>query len=48
MSRKQKALSFKDKIEILKKVDEDPKKKRVDLARELGIATSMLSSTVTW
>ncbi|KAH7933283.1 hypothetical protein HPB49_011169 [Dermacentor silvarum] len=42
MSRKREGLSFKEKIEILKKVDENPKKKRVYLAKELGIASSTL------
>ncbi|KAH7953955.1 hypothetical protein HPB49_014542 [Dermacentor silvarum] len=46
MSRKRKALSFKEKIEILKKVDENPKKKRVELAKELGIAPSTLCTIV--
>ncbi|XP_050037923.1 tigger transposable element-derived protein 6-like [Dermacentor andersoni] len=46
MSRKWKALSFKEKIEILKKVDDNPKKKRVKLAKELGIARSTLCTTV--
>lgn len=32
VSRKLKAFSFKKKIEILRKVDEDPKKKCTDLA----------------
>lgn len=37
MLRKWKALSFKEKTEILKKVDENPKKRSVYLAKELGI-----------
>lgn len=45
-SRKRKALSFKEKLEILKKVDEEPKKKRADLAKELGLAASTLSTLV--
>lgn len=46
MSRKRKALSFKEKLDILRKVDEDPKKKRTELAKELGLATSTLSTIV--
>lgn len=43
MSRKRKALSFK-KLEILRKVDEDPKRKWIDVvAKELGLAPSNLS-----
>ncbi|KAH7961597.1 hypothetical protein HPB52_010715 [Rhipicephalus sanguineus] len=45
MPRKRKALSFKEKIDILK-VDENPKKKRVDLAKEFGIASSTLCTIV--
>ncbi|KAH8010092.1 hypothetical protein HPB51_024767 [Rhipicephalus microplus] len=46
MSRKRKALSFKEKLDILRKVDEDPKRKRTELAKELGLATSTLSTIV--
>lgn len=46
MSRKRKALSFKDKLEILKKVDEEPKKRRIDMAKELGLPLSTLSTIV--
>ncbi|KAH8038696.1 hypothetical protein HPB51_002840 [Rhipicephalus microplus] len=46
MSRKRKALSFKEKLDILRKVDEDPKRKRTELAKELGLATSTLSTVV--
>ncbi|XP_050038275.1 major centromere autoantigen B-like [Dermacentor andersoni] len=46
MSRKRKALSFKEKIDILKKVDDNPKKKRVELAKELGIAPTTLCTIV--
>ncbi|KAK8766588.1 hypothetical protein V5799_006630 [Amblyomma americanum] len=46
MSRKRKALSFKEKLDVLKKVDENPKKKRVDLAKELGLAPSTLCTIV--
>lgn len=46
MSRKRKALSFKEKLEVLSKVDQDPKRKRSDLAKELGLAPSTLSTIV--
>ncbi|KAH8019706.1 hypothetical protein HPB51_021028 [Rhipicephalus microplus] len=46
MSRKRKALSFKEELDILRKVDEDPKRKRAELAKELGLATSTLSTIV--
>ncbi|KAH9382291.1 hypothetical protein HPB48_022613 [Haemaphysalis longicornis] len=46
MSRKRKALSFKEKSEILKKVDKNPNKRRVDLAKELGLAPSTLCTIV--
>ncbi|KAH8038016.1 hypothetical protein HPB51_020536 [Rhipicephalus microplus] len=46
MSRKRKALSFKEKLDILRKFDEDPKRKRTELAKELGLATSTLSTVV--
>ncbi|KAL1427740.1 hypothetical protein MTO96_017133 [Rhipicephalus appendiculatus] len=46
MSMKRKALSFKEKLDILKKVDEDPKRKRIDVAKELGLASSTLSTIV--
>ncbi|KAH8019112.1 hypothetical protein HPB51_016750 [Rhipicephalus microplus] len=46
MSRKRKAFSFKEKLDILRKVDEDPKRKRTELAKELGLATSTLSTVV--
>ncbi|KAH7943183.1 hypothetical protein HPB52_006228 [Rhipicephalus sanguineus] len=44
MSRKRKALSFKEKLDILKKVDEDPRRKRIDIVKELGLAPSTLST----
>lgn len=40
ISCKQKAPSFKKKLEILRKVDQDPKTKRADIAKELGLAPS--------
>ncbi|KAH8019548.1 hypothetical protein HPB51_019975 [Rhipicephalus microplus] len=43
---KRKALSFKEKIEILRKVDEDSKKKHADMVKELGIAPSTLCTIV--
>ncbi|KAH8010001.1 hypothetical protein HPB51_024351 [Rhipicephalus microplus] len=46
MSRKRKALSFEEKLDILRKVDEDPKRKQTKLAKELGLATSTLSTVV--
>lgn len=46
MSRKQKALTLKEKLDILSKVDENPRKKRVDLARELGLPVSTLNTIV--
>lgn len=46
VSQKQKTLSFKEKIEILKKVHENLKKKRVNLAKKLGIAPSTLCTIV--
>lgn len=46
MSRKRKALSFKEKLDILRKVDDDPKRKRIDVAKELGLAPSTLSTVV--
>lgn len=46
MSRKQKAISFKEKLEILKKIDEDPKRKRTDVGKELGLAPSTRSTIV--
>ncbi|KAH8029604.1 hypothetical protein HPB51_001886 [Rhipicephalus microplus] len=42
MSRKRKALSFKEKLDILRKIDEDPKRKRMELAKDLDLATSTL------
>ncbi|KAH8035109.1 hypothetical protein HPB51_004350 [Rhipicephalus microplus] len=46
MSHKRKALSFKEKLDTLRKVDEDPKRKRTELAKKLGLATSTLSTIV--
>ncbi|KAG0445622.1 hypothetical protein HPB47_013420 [Ixodes persulcatus] len=46
MSRKRKALSFKEKLEILNRVDSEPKKKRSDLAKELGLPPSTLCTIV--
>ncbi|KAK8761240.1 hypothetical protein V5799_027494 [Amblyomma americanum] len=46
MSRKWKALSLKNKLDILKKVDEEPKKRCIDMAKELGLPISMLSTIV--
>lgn len=46
MSRKRKALSFKEKLDILREVDKDPKRKRADLAKELGLAPSTLCTIV--
>lgn len=46
MSRKHKALTLKEKLDILSKVDENPRKKRVDLARELGLPVSTLNTIV--
>lgn len=46
MSRKQKALTLKEKPDILSKVDENLQKKRVDLARELGLPVSTLNTIV--
>ncbi|KAH7943203.1 hypothetical protein HPB52_006345 [Rhipicephalus sanguineus] len=44
MSRKRKALSFKEKLDILKKVDEDPTRKRIDIVKKLDLAPSTLST----
>ncbi|XP_072145362.1 tigger transposable element-derived protein 6-like [Dermacentor andersoni] len=46
MSRKRKALSLKEKLYVLAKVDENPQKKRVDLARELCLPVSTLNTIV--
>ncbi|XP_064460401.1 major centromere autoantigen B-like [Ornithodoros turicata] len=46
MSRKRKALSFKEKLEVLSKVNQEPKKKGTKLEKELGLAPSMLSTIV--
>lgn len=46
MSRKRKALSFKEKLEILNRVDREPKRKRSDLAKELGLPLSTLCTIV--
>lgn len=46
MSRKRKALSLKEKLDVLAKVDENPQKKRVDLARELCLPVSTLNTIV--
>ncbi|KAG0424129.1 hypothetical protein HPB47_000115 [Ixodes persulcatus] len=46
MSLKRRALSFKEKLEVLRKVDQDPKRKHVDLAKELGPASSTLQMSL--
>lgn len=46
MSRKRKALSFKEKSDFLQKVDKDPKRKRTNLAKELNLALSTLCTIV--
>ncbi|KAG0430768.1 hypothetical protein HPB47_022392 [Ixodes persulcatus] len=46
MSRKRKVLSFKEKLEILNRVDSEPKRKRSDLAKELGLPPSTLCTIV--
>lgn len=40
ISYKQRAPSFKKKLEILGKVDQDPKRKRAEIAKESGLAPS--------
>ncbi|XP_040358278.1 tigger transposable element-derived protein 6 [Ixodes scapularis] len=45
-SRKRKALSFKEKFDILRTVDRNPSRKRSEVARELGLAPSTLNSIV--
>lgn len=46
MSRKRTALSFKEKLEILNRVDSEPKRKRSDLAKELGLPPSTFCTIV--
>lgn len=46
MSRKCKPLTLKEKLDIICKVEEDSKKKHVDLARELDLPVSTLNTIV--
>lgn len=46
MSRKRKAPSFLKVNKVLKKGDEEPKKKHTDLTQELGLVASALSTLV--
>lgn len=46
MSRNQKALTLKEKLDILSKVDENPRKKCVDLAPKLGLPVSTLKTII--
>ncbi|XP_064462149.1 tigger transposable element-derived protein 6-like [Ornithodoros turicata] len=46
MPRKRKALSFKEKLEVPSAIDQDPKRKRAQLAKELGLAPSTLNTIV--
>ncbi|KAG0432026.1 hypothetical protein HPB47_021215 [Ixodes persulcatus] len=45
-SRKHKPLSLKEKLNILAAVDQDPKRKRIDIARDLGLPASTVNTVV--
>ncbi|KAG0426595.1 hypothetical protein HPB47_026299 [Ixodes persulcatus] len=45
-SRKRKPLSLKEKLNILAAVDRDPKRKRIDIARDLGLPASTVNTVV--
>lgn len=45
-SRKRKALSLQEKLDIIRVVKENPTRKRVDIAKELGLTPSTLNSIV--
>lgn len=45
-SRKRKALSLKEKLDVLNAVDTQPARKRVDIAKDLGLPPSTLNSIV--
>ncbi|KAH7975727.1 hypothetical protein HPB52_004647 [Rhipicephalus sanguineus] len=45
-SRKRKPLSIKEKLNILAVVDGNPKRKRVDIANELGLPASTVNTVV--
>ncbi|KAH9359749.1 hypothetical protein HPB48_001678 [Haemaphysalis longicornis] len=45
-SRKRKALSLQEKLDIIRVVKENPTRKRVDIAKELGMTPSTLNSIV--
>ncbi|KAL1416333.1 hypothetical protein MTO96_028057 [Rhipicephalus appendiculatus] len=43
-SRKRKPLSIKEKLNILAVVDRNPKRKRIDIANELGLPASTVNT----
>ncbi|KAL1421042.1 hypothetical protein MTO96_023562 [Rhipicephalus appendiculatus] len=45
-SRKRKPLSIKEKLNILAVVDRNPKRKRIDIANELGLPASTVNTVV--
>nr|XP_054922997.1 tigger transposable element-derived protein 6-like [Dermacentor andersoni] len=45
-SRKRKALSLEEKLDVLNAVDRQPARKRVDIAKDLGLPPSTLNSIV--
>ncbi|XP_037576660.1 major centromere autoantigen B [Dermacentor silvarum] len=45
-SRKRKPLSIKDKLNILAAVDRNPKRKRIDIANELGLPAATVNTVV--
>ncbi|KAL1445234.1 hypothetical protein MTO96_045136 [Rhipicephalus appendiculatus] len=45
-SRKRKPLSIKQKLNILAVVDRNPKRKRIDIANELGLPASTVNTVV--
>ncbi|KAH7978870.1 hypothetical protein HPB49_007190 [Dermacentor silvarum] len=45
-SRKRKPLSIKDKLNILAAADRNPKRKRIDIANELGLPASTVNTVV--